>query len=617
MSLALARKELREHGLVLLVSALFSFVALIGFVVIGEESGGRFAGLKSFSMSLGVLNALVAANRLFVREYAGRTQLFLEVLPIARSRVFATKWLLGALWSCALVTVAWALVLRHQQKTEVIALRDALHVLSATLMFTTAAWAFAAMAGMLGRHRYTVWIALLITIAIALDAGNLSPDEIPVVNLLSDRVAMARGSAPWASFAWAGALALLFAGTAAALALIGSGAIASTLSRRMTARERVFMLASVLVAGFVYSAVTDQRQKPAFKVADATYVAGKHAQIGVMATEDMASEQLLALCRLIAGDVDAVIEALGLVHEAPDGARAEPAIFVMPQQGLDRTVIERASLSDHNGIVLRAAPNVPQPALRAEVLHELINDASLHRALREDRHVLLDGYVLAMATRDDAKARELTWLRFASLASPVDEARLARWEETMEQLGSCIADALAFATVEVATEVLGRARLQVLLRSLFRRPLDDVRVLFEERPAAQLARAGLPWPELARRVEARRVELRARLAAQLAAIPARKARIEASRSPTRGASVQAHVEGAVAYRVMYAALGAWTSLPQPLARLDVRGAHDAKVVTGTVPISLPKRSRLFAAVDVEEPVLQCPVRIASKRLVLP
>jgi hypothetical protein len=621
MSLALVRKELREHGLVLLVSALFSFVALLGFVVIGEESGGRFAALKSFALSLGVLNALVTANRLFVREYAGRTQLFLEVLPIRRSHVFATKWLLGALWVALLMAVAWASVLRHQQKTEVIALGDALHVLSATLMFATAAWSFAVMAGMLGRHRYTVWIALLITVAVAVDAGNLSPEEIPVVNLLSDRVAMARGAAPWASFAWAGALTVLFVAGAAALALVGSGAIASTLARRMTARERVFLLVSVLVAGFVYSAVTGKRQKPAFDVADAEYVRGKHARIGMMATADMASEQLLELCRLIADDVDAAIEALGIVHTTPAGARSEPAIFVMPQQGLDRTVIERAALSEHEGIVLRAAPNVPRSALRAQVVHELVNDASLHRALHEDRHVLLDGFALALATRADPEARELAWLRFASHASPIDARRLTRWEETMEQLGFCTADALAFATVEVAGEALGQAKLRTLLRSLFRRPHDDVRVLLEEPPAAQLARAGLPWPELARRIEARRVELRARFAAQLSGIPARKAWIEASRSPTRGASVRAHVEGAVAYRVMYAALGPWTSLPQPVARLDVRGAHDAieqkRRVTGTVPIALPKGSRLFVAIDIEEPVLQCPLRLTSKRVVMP
>jgi hypothetical protein len=617
MSWALVQKELREHGPILLVSGLLSMMSLLGFVVMGEESGGRFSALRGFSMSIGLLNALIAANRLLVREYAGRTQLFLEVLPIGRTRVFVTKWLLGALWVQLLIAAAWASVLRYQRRSEVIATIDALNVLLAVSVFALTAWAFAAMAGMLGRHRYTVWVAMLFTLGVAVDAGNLSPEDIPVLNLLSDRVAMARGAAPMPDLLWAAGLALAFSIAAAALALIGSGAIASTLARRMTARERVFLLASVLVAGFVYSVVEGKRRKPAFEVADATYVQGRHARIGVMATEDVTGEQMLALCRLIAADVDAAIEALGLALYGPSGAKIQPAIYVMPQQGLDKRLIERASLSGHDGIVLRAAPDVPAPVLRAEVLHQLIGDASLNRAAREDRHVLLDGYAERVALRDDVAGRELSWLRFASIDRPLDARGLVRWEETMEQLGQCAANALSFAVVDALEAELGAARSKVLLRSLFGRPHDDARVLLEAEPSEQLDRAGTSWGSIASRLEAQRKALRVQRATELAIIPERSARLEATRSPTRGVTVRAHVRGAVAYRVLYAPLGPWTVLPTPLARLDVRGAHDAQTVSSTVPVSLPRGSRLFTAVEVDDPTLQCPQRLLARRLVLP
>lgn len=616
MSLALVRKELREHGPILLVSGLLSMVSLIGFVVMGEETGGRFSGLRSFLLAMGTLNALVAANRLLVREYAGRTQLFLEVLPISRARVFATKWSLGALWLALLTTAAWASVLRYQRKTEVIAIADALPVLYAALLFSLAVWAFAAMAGMLGRHRYTVWIAAFLTLAIASQAGNLAADEIPLLALLGDRVAMARGPAALRDVAWAVGLTVAFAAAAASLALVGSGAIASALARRMTARERVFMLVSALVALFVYSVVEGERHKPPFEVSDATYVQGEHARIGVMATEDLSGDQMLALCRSIAHDVDAAIEALGLVLIGPDGP-LRPAIYVTPQQGLDKRLVERAALDKHEGIVLRAAPDVVQSTLRAQVLHELIGDASIDRAGREDRHVLLDGFAERLVHQGDAAARELSWLMLAAIDRPVDAARLTRWNESMEQLGECSANALAFATADVLARQLGEARYVALLKTLFARPHTDVRVLLETAPRTQLERAGTSWEKLAAGVEAERQRLRGARAAELATMPKRSAWIDAQRTPARGVTVQAHVRGAFAYRVLYASLGPWTSMAGPLARLDVRGAHDADIVHGTVPISLPKGARLFVAIDLEDPTLQCPVRLRATRLEMP
>jgi hypothetical protein len=72
MKLALVRKEVREHWLVLgSVLAVDAFM-LLGMLIRAGEKAGRFTGLVQFVESLGALTALVAANRFFVREYAGR-----------------------------------------------------------------------------------------------------------------------------------------------------------------------------------------------------------------------------------------------------------------------------------------------------------------------------------------------------------------------------------------------------------------------------------------------------------------------------------------------------------------------------------------------------------------
>ena len=84
MSLPLLRKEAREHGPVLAATAVIGLVALFTILGVAEDAGGRFVGLARFLLMLGPLIALVLANRLLVREYTGRTQFFLETLPIGR-----------------------------------------------------------------------------------------------------------------------------------------------------------------------------------------------------------------------------------------------------------------------------------------------------------------------------------------------------------------------------------------------------------------------------------------------------------------------------------------------------------------------------------------------------
>ena len=86
MSLALVSKELREHGVVVAAAIAISALALAGLLMQLSDLGGRFLALLRFTPTMGILLAMVAGNRLFAREYAGKTQLFLEAIPVSRLR---------------------------------------------------------------------------------------------------------------------------------------------------------------------------------------------------------------------------------------------------------------------------------------------------------------------------------------------------------------------------------------------------------------------------------------------------------------------------------------------------------------------------------------------------
>jgi hypothetical protein len=594
MSLALLRKELREHGWVMAAMLVLDALMLTSLLSRASDDGGRFIALTRFTAAGGTLTAVVLAGRLFVREYAARTQLWLEVLPLGRGRVLATKWALGAGSQVLLVTTAWAITLWWQRRTEVISLHDAARALLATLAFALACWAFAAMTALLGRYRYLAWL-LLGLVALALNqVANVPLSQVPLLGLVNEASATAR--TPPSVLALLQAALATLGGLAAAVALTvpGAGAVAALLSTRMTTRERAFVVASLLVAAVLVSEVKRTPEKPPFTLVNAAHAAAQHAVVGVQPAEGLDEDRARALANHVADDLDTLSAALGL--------EGRPRVFVLPQRGLDREVVERARLGEAEGIVLGAAPDADELDVRTAVLHAVLDDATHGRAEKEDRHVLLDGLAAWWPRRADAAARARHWQR-AAAAGPATAATLEAWDTTSEQLGPCVSMALAFATVDTLVTQLGRPAAMGLLTEVFTPTRGDVRVLGERSPASRLEAAGLGWAALAEGVTI------GQRAARLER-PIATARVVATAGP-RGRSLEATVDGADTWSVRAGRLGPWTRRAPDTLRFDARGPQ------ATVPLSVVAGERVWAAVEVPDEALGCRVRVFSARLEVP
>src|SRR5690606_11812698 len=150
---------------------------------------------------------------------------------IGRGRTFATKWLLGCALTLLSAACAWLATLRVIRRTEVPSIEDALGPLLAVTTFRFTSWCFASMAAMLGRHRYVVWALAVLMFFVLAEAG-LGLNEMPVLRLLGNGVQMARGLPDGSAFAVALTVALVSLAGAAALALVGWGAMSAALARR-------------------------------------------------------------------------------------------------------------------------------------------------------------------------------------------------------------------------------------------------------------------------------------------------------------------------------------------------------------------------------------------------
>jgi hypothetical protein len=601
MSLAVVRKELREHGAVLIIAGLLSLFTLLGLVQTSQLQGGRFAALGTFQHIMGTLLVLILSNRLLAREYAARTQLFLEILPVSRARVFATKWLLGAALFLATTACAWLVTLSSARRSEAIAMSAAWATLGSVSLYALTLWSFAALAGMLGRYRYFAWILAVSGIALGAGASGITMEELPVLRLLGDDVLMARTELSAADVLIPAAIIGGCSVIAATLALRGSGAIASMLAQRMTAREVSFIVISIISILTVVGSLEPKPVKPKFALSDGKPVSAGRASVVVLPTRDFDAAAANALANVILNDVDTLTAALRLP--------ATPSIVILPQQGLDPDVMQRASLKASDGIVLKTAANAPQDTLRALVLHSLLSDLTLRRGLKEDRHVLLDGLAAYWAVHTDSNLRALWWLRAAAVPQALDARQLSQWSQTAETLGDCLSQAVAFATLDVIAAELGRERLLQLMQQVFARPHDDVRVLFEPAPHALLAAAGLSWRGLAEKLEAARLTT-ASGAAQLQGRPRITADLNWRDDRKRGLPIDVKVRGMTPYRVLYAQLSPWTGDVANLARLDVRSER------AVLPISPPRGARVLAAVEVQDEFLGCPVRVLARRVTL-
>jgi hypothetical protein len=224
--------------------------------------------------------------------------------------------------------------------------------------------------------------------------------------------------------------------------------------------------------------------------------------------------------------------------------------------------------------------------------------------------VLLDGLAAYWPLRDDEAGRERWWLRAAAIEEPLPADYLTAWAETSERLGECQSLALAFSVFDTLARRLGREPALASLKPLFVAPKDDVRVLLERRPVATLDAAGIDFASLANVAAGARQEARERHAAALSRRPVVDAAVDWRSSPGRGIEIETTVTGVARYAAYYSVLSPWTSDVGDMPRLDVLEPR------AVLPLSPSHSDRVLTVIEIDDEVLDCPVRVLAERLEL-
>jgi len=610
---ALLRKELREHRWVLLAMLIVLAIGQAGALLSAGTMGSPMVAFRTLLAFIAPLMALILVNRLVVREYMGRTQLFLETLPVNRVQVIALKWLLGA----ALLLLAMAVclgvtllaargqVLLTPHYIALVAIR------SASFIFFAYAIAFAI--GLTGRYRYVIWGVLFGGVILADGAGQLAARDWPPFYLVQEAMVFERLQLPLrAVLITCGIGAALVAATFA-LALSAEGSLVVALSRRMTAREKSGVTIGILVLLMMFSVIELRTPKPAFELKHAVRnETGPVVAVGMAGSPNDARK----LANLLSADLAGLQSYLAL--------QQVPALSVLPDDALDGDAFQRAALPNADGVVLRAAftdSQFDRDGFRAYALASYTAWHSRGHAAQEQRRWLLEGTAQWLIARDLPERQDKLALR-AAFAARLLQARqrdagtvVGQWLTIREELGTCLADALAWRMASSLAQQIGEQRFRALNQAaLALRPAEDARVsLFAPSFAQLLKQSQAPdQAVLAKKFGELFKSEQERLASSLDRVVMPQVKFTAR--PMQGSTYEIHYQVSDAetstepFSVRYATVAPWdASIPAAtLARVDTTRS-------GVLPASYARGTRLFTALERRDPLLGCNVRLAAQR----
>ena len=609
-------------ALVGLLACYFALELMHGITHAKEES--HFEPLRKLALVLSTLGAHVLAARLVTREYAARTQLFLETLPVTRARILTTKLLLGTGLIVALLAAAAAVCVLTAPAGTPLPPRFLGLMFVRALTLSLQGYALLFLGGLLGRYR--VPLLLLAVIALfavdhltALDLGEVGPAA-----LMRDDFGFEQHQLPLRDVALGWAQVASCVGLAYALALPRDGTLTALMSERMSHREKVFVACVVLGAISAIWMMDEAQPKPPYVLHVAARAEEGGAWVEVAPGQGVDTQQAAALAARLAHELATAQDYLALPEL--------PGVFVVPTREVGPDVFERAELDEADGVLVRANlahRDFDARGLVGFVLREALLWSSEGRLAREERQWVLDGFSAGWASREQPDSPLLLRALWAARELPPDATVLLGWLRTREQLGPCVAGGVAHAALGAVVREAGPERTRDFLRRALAPPsgtpawaaltAPDVAQLLRETTGLELEALLAGWR--AHLDEAGRTH-----AAALAALPrlVPRAELHASSEATWELRHALQVEGGEAlpprYALVYKQLGAFDAeVPGPaLERQEVLLATEGEArQPHTLPRTLARGERWLWAFELRSAALGCAMRAGAERRELP
>ena len=621
------RKELAQHAWAIgFMAVLLALLGLIVWINVIEEAfatNDLAAAGRTLSIFVPV-SAFILGRLVVVREYHGKTQLFVEALPMRRSEFVVAKYsfgllVLGGLSLALLAAMAWGAGEKEPKPLLIAGSR--------AIGYVAAWWSVFFALGLLGRLRLAAYIVLGIFVY-ALEATTAFEIERFGPFALIDETLFVneREIVPLRALLESAGLAACFFALGLGLSLIREGSVAETLARRASQREKSALTVLLIAAVMVVGVVEQQQERKPFAFSSVFVKTSREADVAVM----YGRPELEPYGALVLDHLDRFSKRLREL-----GVARRPPIRVAHQSILEGSEVREKNLPDADGVLLEAnlaSPGFDMAAFLNETGHASFTWITDGRAMFEPDHWLLDGFCSWWAAEQVPGSAEPLFLRglVAARDMNIEPEVIARWEQVMQALNEDVANGLAFTGIAFLSARHGRRAVLELARSrLAQSSSADVLGWLEARQnpiAEHFARVTRePWPEFVRawRAELGRRGTQAPFAEALRRVPRARAALRVERAKA-GADVVYELSGepAEANRdcaLLHTALRPYDTFVS--SHLLERHAFSWKArerrVAGRLRGKYGRGQRVLVALECRAPDLGASVRLLAARRDVP
>ncbi|MBX2838763.1 MAG: hypothetical protein KTR35_18030 [Gammaproteobacteria bacterium] len=462
----LALKDIREHGLALLsmaVSICFAVYLLLKSAQLGAFSISTLEAVRKSLIMLFPLITFILGNRLIVREYLGKTRLFVEALPTKRYKPLLQKYVLGLFYLALVALMVVSISTFTSSFVDNIDTRRFLLILTKTLTIVLLYWSVVFCFSFCGFIRTLLYLLLFGAVFLVNGLPNFDETTIGPFALLDAQLfTYEREHFPWQDILETLGLAALFSIIGFAIALYNEGSLTEALAKPLSRRD--FVATGIL--GFtlfvLLSSLYENFDKEPYNFGNNSV---RHDDVPVSVFYIDQSYQSEGV-RLL----DAI--ALAAQHLKDDfNIKRLPEIRL----ALDDTLEPHdLALDDIDGILITANyvgyDDYQVGVLQAAVYHQYFTAVSGQRIYFEPYHWLLDGVARWWAvhqvqqTGEEQKNEILSRAVFASrLFETPDELDMANnWQWLADKAGYPSAEALAYSAIRYLVETYDQDTLATL-----------------------------------------------------------------------------------------------------------------------------------------------------------
>jgi len=482
MTRALVIKELRQHWLAFLLSMGLCGLGtlLLVLVVASGDAGSWFEVLKQYLQTFYVILALVVCNRLVVREYQSKTQLFLEVLPVSRVRMVVVKYMFGLLLLLTMLTFVFAGLVLLSIRSEQMTTRFLLILAASAYAYAWCVYSFFFLMGFFGRYRIPIYLLSLMGAVCVSTLTNFEWSRFGPFALLNDRFGFERVIWPTEALQASAGIAVTFVCLTLVMSLLREGGIAALLAERMSHREKVFVTVLLIGVSSGVTALDERVAKQPFDLPGSVVARVDDVTVKVSVGTASHKERARRLARALATDIAALQKYLQIPEL--------PTVFVVQRGDLDANRYERGVLDGAEGLLVRAnflSEAWQRRRFQAWLVRELLILSSGERVSHESNRWVLDGFALYWTCRDansqslDFQTLELRAAYGSQRGFSAEDA--ATWLTYCDRVGADIASAVAWYGLISLQRVQGEPACRAFVQSMLDCGVpSDIRAVWHE-----------------------------------------------------------------------------------------------------------------------------------------